>query len=168
MPMRRTLLALPVDPAVIASARDRVLTEAVGWGVPLDDAQREAVKLVVSELVTNAVVHGRGLVTVGLFYESYERRLLLVVYDGNPDPPKRRDAKADEEHGRGLALVDHLASRHGWEPTEAGKKVWAEFDVRIRRTAKGRDLLLRRHLSALTPQQYIHGLQAQMASAGGL
>ncbi|MES4901440.1 MULTISPECIES: ATP-binding protein [unclassified Streptomyces] len=168
MPTRRTLLVLPAEPAITAFARDRILTEAVGWGVPLDDEQREAVKLVVSELVTNAVVHGRGLVTVGLFYESYERRLLLAVYDGNPDAPKRREAEADDEHGRGLALVGHLASRHGWEPTEAGKKVWVEFDVPIRRTAKGHGLLLRRHLSPLAPQPYGHRLRAQMASAGGL
>ncbi|MFE0135835.1 ATP-binding protein [Streptomyces sp. NPDC059037] len=88
--------------------------------------------------MTNAVVHSEGLVLVGLYYHPGEGRLLLVVHDGNCGPPRRQNATADDESGRGLALVDFFASRNGWEPTERGKKVWAEFDLPVPATTAGR------------------------------
>ena len=95
--------------------------------MPLNDELRDAVKLVASELITNAVVHGCGFATVGLYYA--DGRLLLVVHDGNAGKPRRKCSTGDDEAGRGLALVELLAARNGWEPTTNGKKVWAEFEV---------------------------------------
>jgi hypothetical protein len=73
------------------------------------------------------LVHASGFVSVGLYLN--EDRLLLVVHDGAAAEPRRQQAAADDEDGRGLAMVESLATRNGWEPTEKGKKVWAEFDV---------------------------------------
>ncbi|MCX4587166.1 ATP-binding protein [Streptomyces sp. NBC_01481] len=124
---RRARIVVPGDPSAVAFARARVITHVRTWGVPLDEELRESVKLVASELITNAVVHGGGFATVGLYYA--DGRLLLVVHDGNADEPRRECATGDDEAGRGLALVELLAARNGWEPTANGKKVWAEFDV---------------------------------------
>ncbi|MBQ0986549.1 ATP-binding protein [Streptomyces sp. F63] len=124
---RRARFAVPGDPSAVAFARDRVITQIRAWGVRLGEGQQDAVRLVTSELITNAVVHAGGFITVGLHLS--EGRLLLVVYDGNPEPPKRLTTTEDDEGGRGLALVGLLAARHGWEPTRHGKRVWAEFAV---------------------------------------
>lgn len=75
------------------------------------------------------MVHAGGFITVGLHLS--EDRLLLVVYDGNPEPPKRLITTEDDEGGRGLALVGLLAARHGWEPTRRGKRVWAQFALPV-------------------------------------
>lgn len=123
----RARIVVPGDPSAVAFARNRVLAHVRSWGVPLGEELCESVKLVASELITNAVVHGGGFATVGLYYA--DGRLLLVVHDGNTAEPRRGCASYEDESGRGLALVELLAARNGWEPTANGKKVWAEFDV---------------------------------------
>ncbi|WP_367041359.1 ATP-binding protein [Streptomyces sp. Je 1-332] len=138
MTTRRTRVAVAGDPSAVAYARDRILMQAIEWDVPIEGDMRDAVELVASELVTNAVVHSEGMVMVGLYYHPEEGRLLLVVHDGKSEPPRRQHATADDESGRGLALVDSFASRNGWELTERGKKVWAEFDVSVHAQEAGR------------------------------
>lgn len=88
----------------------------------------EGVRLVASELVTNAVVHaGEATISVGLYHD--DGRLLLVVHDSSGNAPHRRSPTDDDEAGRGLLLVTALADKCGWERTGVGKKVWAEFTV---------------------------------------
>jgi anti-sigma regulatory factor (Ser/Thr protein kinase) len=144
---RRARILVPGDPSAVAFARDRVLTQVRAWRVPLDEDAREAVKLVASELITNAVVHGGSFATVGLYF--HDHRLLLVVYDGNPAEPEMRHATGDDEQGRGLALVDSLTARNGWEAAPNGKKVWAEFDVPVPASRAARAELARRARSAV-------------------
>lgn len=168
MTTRHARISVPGDPSAVALARDRVLRQVSGWNTPLDCDQREAVKLVASELITNAVVHSGGPVTVGLYYEPGEGRLLLVVHDSSPEPPERKAAEADDEGGRGLALVDCFAARNGWQPTERGKQVWAEFEVPVHAPETGRSALLRLRLHALSPRQYVHDAQPPLALAAGL
>ncbi|MFI6689932.1 ATP-binding protein [Streptomyces sp. NPDC050485] len=168
MTTRHARIVVPGDPSVVAFARDRVLRQVSGWNAPLDRDHREAVKLVASELITNAVVHSDGLVMVGLYYEPGEGRLLLVVHDGSPEPPERQNAEADDEGGRGLALVDCFAARNGWEETERGKKVWAEFEVPVPAPEPGRSALLRLRVQALAPRSYVHDVRPPLAMAAGL
>ncbi|MEU4352482.1 ATP-binding protein [Streptomyces sp. NPDC023838] len=168
MTTRHARIPVPGDTSAVALARDRILMQVSGWNTPLDDDQREAVKLVASELITNAVVHGDDDVMVGLYYEADEGRLLLVVHDGNPEPPERKNAAADDEGGRGLALVDCFAARHGWEPTERGKKVWAEFEVPAPAPETGRSAPLRLRLRALCLRPYVRDAQLPLAMAAEL
>jgi len=57
------------------------------------------------------------------------RRLLRIeVYDDDPTPPRQREADVDGPGGRGLQLVDTIATRWGSEPAGAGKVVWFEID----------------------------------------
>ncbi|MEU3499920.1 ATP-binding protein [Streptomyces hundungensis] len=127
MTLRRVRIPVP-GAAGVAAARDRVLSQVAAWGVPLAAEQHDAIKLVASELVTNAVVHGQGPISVGLYLSDC--RVLLVVHDSSRTLPVRRPYSDDErESGRGLFLVEHFASRSGWSATALGKRVWAEFEV---------------------------------------
>ena len=71
-----------------------------------DTAYRAAVAF--SEVVTNAVLHGCGLITVSARIEL--DALECEVADGAPDLPVVYEAGDDDEHHRGLSLVDALTS----------------------------------------------------------
>lgn len=83
----------------------------------LDEAQ-----LLVSELVTNAVLHGAPPITVRV--ECDGARLLVSVTDGSSDPAQLRDAGPDAVSGRGIRLVDFISDQWGVQPAEPGKDVW--------------------------------------------
>ncbi|MFB4320611.1 ATP-binding protein [Actinomadura sp. 21ATH] len=85
--------------------------------------------LMASELVTNAVVHGGGTVSVwlgtGPSAGGHGRgEVVCAVADPSAVPPRRRRAGRGDENGRGLALVAGLADRCGWYRAGAGKVVW--------------------------------------------
>jgi anti-sigma regulatory factor (Ser/Thr protein kinase) len=130
-------------------ARRVVVDKVRTWGVPLDEETVDAIRLVASELITNAVVHGEGPVTVALYHRP--GRLVIDVLDGNPSAPQMGCAQADDESGRGLALVGLLAARCAWEPSGHGKRVWAEI-VLPTATPAIRAAVLRR-LFALRPKR---------------
>lgn len=162
---RRARIAVAGDPSAVAFTRDRAITQIQAWGVWLGEDNQNAIKLVASELITNAVVHAGGFVTVGLSLS--EDRLLLVVHDGNPEPPRRQSTTEDHEGGRGLVLVDFLAARSGWERTTNGKRVWAEFVVPASVQA-ARDGILRERMRAAAPHAIVHVMPERFAMAPGL
>ncbi|MFD9791358.1 ATP-binding protein [Streptomyces sp. NPDC059070] len=144
MNSRHARFATPASPDSVAVARDQVLVQVTSWGLALEKDTREAIKLVASELITNAVVHTDGLISIGLYLS--EDRLLLVVHDSSqtlPTPPARCNP-AEVESGRGLLLVTALADRWGSGLTSGGKTVWAEFDVPPQPPAVASDTLPRR------------------------
>ena len=108
-------------------ARRKVIDQVRTWGVPMDDEKADAIRVVASELITNAVVHGKGPVTVTLYHRSGS--LVIDVLDGNSSAPQISWAQDEGESGRGLALVDLLALRCAWAPSEHGKHVWAEIEL---------------------------------------
>ncbi|HKR50961.1 MAG TPA: ATP-binding protein [Pseudonocardiaceae bacterium] len=83
------------------------------------------VLLIVSELVTNAVVHAPGeRVTVAVLLTAGD--VWVAVIDQGPRRPLHAHAAdADDEHGRGLVLVAALADRHEVQPAGTGTAVWA-------------------------------------------
>ena len=85
----------------------------------------DAASLLVSELVTNAIVHARTDVELRLMAD--DRMLRAEVSDGNPTFPSPRRPMGLAGTGRGLLLMDDLASRWGVSPTGAGKTVWFEL-----------------------------------------
>jgi len=79
--------------------------------------------LLVSEVVTNAVLHGGPPITVAVDCDG--GGLQVLVRDGSPRLLQRRQANEDDEGGRGLELVDLLSSEWGVQPEPPdGKHVW--------------------------------------------
>ena len=68
-------------------------------------------ELLVSELVTNAIVHGRPPIRLRLTHLGDE--VLVEVDDGSTHTPRRRRPEPKEEHGRGLHIMAMLARRSG-------------------------------------------------------
>ncbi len=79
----------------------------------------------VSELVTNAILHGAGPVTLRILRGDHALR--LEVEDAGRTLPVVALASAETMTGRGLALVAALASGWGVEESPTGKVVWAEL-----------------------------------------
>jgi serine phosphatase RsbU (regulator of sigma subunit)/anti-sigma regulatory factor (Ser/Thr protein kinase) len=94
----------------------------------LDRALREDTILLATELVTNAVRHGHGDITVRLWPGPEVVR--VEVSDANPRRPEPGGLDLDAEDGRGLLIVGALSSRWGTAPLTdgAGKTVWFELD----------------------------------------
>ena len=117
-------------PAVSHSVRlSRYATRAVltAWQLAHLD---EAASLLVSELVTNAVRHARGIDVVTVNLHAGRTWLRIEVQDTDRHWPQPRIPDRLDESGYGFILVDALASNWGVRETEAGKAVWAELDTR--------------------------------------
>jgi len=128
-------------PRRIAEARHLVTRHLDERGV--DDAITDSAVLLVSELVTNAIVHGEPPIELRVQVPTDVVR--VEVYDSDPEallalpglstsPPAATSASAlppmERLGGRGLRLVDALASRWGLDEDESGKCVWFEIDLR--------------------------------------
>ena len=115
---------LAAEPRSVGAARAAVVQRCLQWGLGSlsDDAQ-----LVVSELVCNAVRHAGT--DIDLIIRARESGLRLEVSDGSTDQVQPRTATFLDEGGRGLQLVDALASHHGVRLRPGGKTVWAELDT---------------------------------------
>jgi GAF domain-containing protein len=85
----------------------------------------EAAELVVTELLTNALLHGCPPVRVGVGISDDGTTARLEVHDGSRALPVRPRASVDAMTGRGLALVDALSEEWGVLPAGDGKVVWA-------------------------------------------
>lgn len=113
-------MSLRLDPDSSAARRAR------GWVVRVladwpEDALERA-RLLVSELVTNAVLHARTPITVRCRRDG--DRVLFEVGDGHSSGPMPKRFVADSPTGRGMRLVAALAGSWGVERTENGKIVW--------------------------------------------
>lgn len=121
--MTRARLALPPVPASAARARRFVDDTLRGWGC---DGFVDAARLLVSELVTNGVLHART--DMELVLTVVRGDLRAEVHDSSPAPPVVRHYEDEAMTGRGLGLLDQLADRWGVDAVEGGKVVWFELD----------------------------------------
>ncbi|MFD7813351.1 ATP-binding protein [Streptomyces sp. NPDC059785] len=99
------------------------------WGSRLDNEVLHTAELVISELVTNALLH-TGAKQISLRVRLTASVVRIEVHDSSPLLPQRSAAASaykDSESGRGLLLVAALADRHGVEPMNIGKRCWAEL-----------------------------------------
>ncbi|NHC15587.1 SpoIIE family protein phosphatase [Motilibacter deserti] len=116
---------VPSQGSAVVDARHFVAATLTGWDVPGD--RQDDVILLVSELVTNAIVHGRPPVELRIRHAGDS--VVLEVIDSATYYPRRMRPTEDDEHGRGLQLVSLLAERWGTRPTGSGKAVWCVVPV---------------------------------------
>ena len=126
------LVPEPVPPSIKA-ARDFTTDTLLDWDLRglIQDAT-----LVVSELVTNALRHGALDGDDGIRHDRPELilwaragYLVCVVIDSSASPPVRVPAGLAREDGRGLQVVQALASRWGWSMLGVHRKaVWVVLD----------------------------------------
>lgn len=107
------------SPAAVSSARE-FSTGAAGVSGPA----RDDVALITSELVTNAGLHGAGHVVVRV--ERGVGQVRIAVFDEAPAHPSRLHPGPDAETGRGLGIVEMVATAWGVTPEGTGKWVWAD------------------------------------------
>jgi anti-sigma regulatory factor (Ser/Thr protein kinase) len=124
-PMRSEVAeaVLPAAPVSCRLAREFVLSVIGGSEDP-------RVALVVTELVTNAVVHGQARPVLRVAWDGQVVR--IEVEDDGPGRPTLRPMSATTTSGRGLALVDQIADTWGIieaEPDATGRRkaVWASI-----------------------------------------
>ncbi|MER7374652.1 ATP-binding protein [Streptomyces lanatus] len=124
-------LEIRPDPAEVGRARRWARSRLAGSGIGADEPLAETLILLVSELVTNAVVHTGCPAVLSLSLPGGAQdaaTVRLEVADRSGRAPVPRCADGDATGGRGLALVDGLADRWGWCSEGAGKRIWCELD----------------------------------------
>ncbi|MFF1298432.1 MULTISPECIES: PAS domain S-box protein [unclassified Streptomyces] len=115
---------LSATASAVSIGRSFVVKTLSDWGcVPAADDAR----LLVSEVLTNAVQHAEGPLVLHL--RRTETDLAVEISDLSPHLPQPRLAAEDEESGRGLILVDAIADTWGVRPDERGKTTW--FTLRL-------------------------------------
>jgi serine phosphatase RsbU (regulator of sigma subunit) len=113
-----------LEPEDAAPGRARRLARRAlsRWGM---EDMSDSVELLVSEVVTNAVRYASRPVTLRLLRTDVLR---CEVGDDVPQLPRLRQARATDEGGRGLYLVNKLARRWGATRLSTGKVVWFELN----------------------------------------
>lgn len=115
-------IELPQSPTAARDARRIVREYLASWSL---DGVVDDVLLLLSEVVTNAVHHGRSDIGVTLLVRHGVVR--VEVWDASAAMPAQRAMSNDALQGRGLGIVAAVASRWGVEPVPGdGKKVWFE------------------------------------------
>jgi two-component sensor histidine kinase len=124
-------ITLPSDPVSVSTARKFVAEVLAEWGLPSDSEVVETVRLIVSELATNAIQHTFGqspTYTVEVRLDR-EEHLRIGVTDSHPRFPKRLPAAVQQDNGRGMVIIRWLAAECGGRltvrPTREGGKTVA-------------------------------------------
>ncbi|MFJ6510637.1 ATP-binding protein [Streptomyces sp. NPDC091406] len=133
MQVLQVQLEVGPDPAEVGRARRWARSRLVGSGIGDDEPLAETLILLISELVTNAVVHTGCPAVLRMLFggagaSGAAGTVRVEVADASDCPPLQRHAEGEDTGGRGLELVDGLADRWGWLPEGAGKQIWCEVD----------------------------------------
>jgi anti-sigma regulatory factor (Ser/Thr protein kinase) len=114
-------IAIAPDLVHVPQARNAAFAIMKLWDI--EDSLADDMRLVVSELVSNAIEHGYG--RVGLRITETADEVKIEVSDSNPAPARVRCAHEEELRGRGLMIVASLAD--SWGVSEDGYCTWAAF-----------------------------------------
>ncbi|MBT2387596.1 ATP-binding protein [Streptomyces sp. ISL-11] len=122
-------VTLPSAPASVSTARRYVTGVLAEWGVAGGTDTAETVRLIVSELATNAVQHTRGQSPTFTVDIHLDRELRIGVTDSHPRYPRRLPAAVQQDNGRGLVIIRCLTAEHGGRlfftrTSDGGKTVW--------------------------------------------
>jgi anti-sigma regulatory factor (Ser/Thr protein kinase) len=119
-------IVLHAEPASVGAARRFSARTLERWGASVD--MIESVCLLVSELVTNAVLHAGTTCELAVLGpdEVVGDVVRIEVTDGDSMMPMDKHYEVDAASGRGLQLVEALSERYGTSIIDAGKRVWCE------------------------------------------
>lgn len=110
---------LPAIPETVGRARRLVRQTLTAW--KLSDLADD-MTAVISEVVTNAIVHAQTSITLSLHHQG--RSVRAEVADHSTAWPTPLPAGPDKERGRGLAILAAYSERWGVDPSPDGKTVW--------------------------------------------
>ncbi|MBW3669735.1 MAG: ATP-binding protein [Actinobacteria bacterium] len=125
LPPREARLKLPDDVRSAGAARRFVTSVLHSWR--MSELTGGDAELLTSEVCSNAVRHAESDFTVVVRYDGF--RVRVEVGDGSRALPQPRESTVDDESGRGLFLVEQLASAWGVSRTVEGKRVWFELSA---------------------------------------
>jgi PAS domain S-box-containing protein len=113
---------LASDPRIVGQVRETVSAALRDWDLAecIDTAE-----LLVSEVVTNAIRYARA--PGDLVVRRAADAIYIEVSDSDGRVPRILHPSDEEEHGRGMILVEALAARWGTRPTHTGKTVWCQL-----------------------------------------
>jgi anti-sigma regulatory factor (Ser/Thr protein kinase) len=113
---------LASDPRIVGQVRETVSAALRDWDLPecIDTAE-----LLVSEVVTNAIRYARA--PGDLVVRRAADAIYIEVSDSDGRVPRILHPSDEEEHGRGMILVEALAAQWGTRPTHTGKTVWCQL-----------------------------------------
>ncbi|MFP1625914.1 SpoIIE family protein phosphatase [Streptomyces sp. 5K101] len=126
-PTRRTAMSVAqAQPERIAAARQQVRELLHDWA---EEEQVDSAVLMVSEMVTNVLVHtdGDALLAAEVAHGEKGRRLRVEVTDPSDELPHKRRPGEMASSGRGLVLMEVLADAWGVDPRGEGKSIWFEL-----------------------------------------
>ncbi|MEV7519234.1 SpoIIE family protein phosphatase [Streptomyces sp. NPDC091371] len=126
-PARRTMLTVAqAEPERIAGARQQIRELLHDWA---DEEQVDSAVLMVSEMVTNVLMHtdGDALLVAEAVGELGGRRLRVEVADASDELPHKRHPGEMASSGRGVLLMEMLADTWGVDPQGEGKSIWFEL-----------------------------------------
>ncbi|MEV4335110.1 SpoIIE family protein phosphatase [Streptomyces sp. NPDC049597] len=126
-PTRRTAMSVAqAQPERIAAARQQVRQLLHDWS---DEEQVDSAVLIVSEMITNVLVHtdGNALLAAEVAHREKGRRLRVEVTDPSDELPHKRRPGEMASSGRGLVLMEVLADAWGVDPRGEGKSIWFEL-----------------------------------------
>ncbi|MEO6122638.1 MAG: ATP-binding protein [Ilumatobacteraceae bacterium] len=129
MDQRGEQIELSHDVASPRAARAFVSRVLQGWGV--NGTGIERFQLLVSELVSNAVLHGAGTIQISVSERALNAAVVRVaVRNEGHGQPVMRHAERNDLSGRGLQLIDELSQRWGSDAADGHTVVWFEGDPR--------------------------------------
>ena len=128
VPEARRTHTLPTVPGAVSEARRWAASVTAGM---LDGETAESLRLVVSELVTNALRHGSDGERIDLTVTPKPEFLCVQVTDDGPGlAPRPRALETDDNGGFGLFFVEQLTRRWGVTRENRRTRVWFELDYR--------------------------------------
>lgn len=124
--VRVARLVLPADTRAVSTARSHLREVLAEWDLT---GTADEAELVVSELVTNALLHTGSPAALTLRHEVADRVLCVGVEDSSTQHPQPRESGEDATGGRGMHIVAMVAQRWWVAPRGEGKTVWADLRV---------------------------------------
>ncbi|EST27631.1 hypothetical protein M878_24605 [Streptomyces roseochromogenus subsp. oscitans DS 12.976] len=122
-------MTLSSEAAAVPEIRRLARTACAAWN--LSDEAANTAELLISEIATNALKHGRSCSIRVKVERPCTDRVRVSVVDRSRCLAELRQAAVEDVSGRGLLIVDALSDRWGSDLLPWGKRMWAEIVVKV-------------------------------------